>query len=959
MKHRLPRALLLSLFTLHSSLFLPAKPGEQFPPLTPQETSAIFAAIPEDARAKPQRPRKLLVFYRTEGFVHKSIPNANHALKLMGELTGAYTVTFSDDMAQFEPAALAAYDAVLFNNTSRLKFENPVHRRALLDFVRNGKGMIGIHAGSDNFPTWPEGQALMGGVFHSHPWVARDTVAVKNDDPGHILNTAFEKRGFWITEEIYQHVGPYSREKQRVLLSLDMSREENKRPANKIVRDDNDFGISWLKTEGKGRVFYTSLGHNKNIFEVPQILQHLLDGIQYALGDLEADAVPSAKLKTQPKPALAPDDKTTLQDLAILCRPTGINYIFEQLSHYEYGDPLAQQLAVERTIRSGKPAPVVRDNVERQLIALIQLSETTAAAKRVFLNWLGWIGTEKSIPTLTAAAKDPYLAHAAISALAALNTPNANSVLSSLLNQDNTEFTRVEAANAYGQRRPSYCPDALAENANVSTTLYSIAALEAFANSSGIETIQTLRDYTLDDPQTLPRIRALLAATDNALRRAPAEQTDSLRAQAIKIYAEILGTTTAPVARIETAQALVTLDPVNPALFQFPIDADPRLRNIIAIGMATSGNSDAIKILTTRFADIPADTLSRMMRSLVTNPSPVALPLIDLALASENLDAQLAAIAAAGACGNEKTVGKLFLLLLSKNKDISSAAFTALTQLPDCDGKTNIELHKELYEFRDINSKKKHWAPSLPQNLLILAHRQYRDVFIQALGNIEFDPIRTTAREALGRLEREGDAQATLRAAAFEAVALLVRPGDFPEIIALSEYIKRPADRREWTKALYTSAAIHPAPAEAVALIEKQLNAAKPADRAALIAALTMIDAPEAKAVLHSMLTSPDIDARKETIRALSSARGETAYELLLERITAAPGESERLLAQRGAIDTVDHLAIHANDKVKAYRKLWKTAQTQEARDAIIAAVKNLGNSSAKKFLKEISQNEK
>ena len=290
-----------------------AATGSQPPPLTQQETAAIDAALPQTARATPARPRRLLVFYRTEGFVHKSIPNGNYALRRMGERTGAFTATFSDDMAQFDPATLNTYDAVVFNNTTQLKFENPVHRRALLDFVRSGKGLIGIHAATDNFPTWPEGQALIGGLFHGHPWTAGDTVAVKNDDPGHILNSAFGKRGFWIKEEIYQIAGPYRRDTQRVLLSLDMSRPENARPAAKIIRADGDFPISWLKTESKGRVFYTSLGHNKDIYEVPQILQHLLDGIQYALGDLPADAVPSAKLATRPVPALAPDDKTTLQ----------------------------------------------------------------------------------------------------------------------------------------------------------------------------------------------------------------------------------------------------------------------------------------------------------------------------------------------------------------------------------------------------------------------------------------------------------------------------------------------------------------------------------------------------------------------------------------------------------------------------------------------------------------------
>ena len=87
------------------------------------------------------------------------------------------------------------------------------------------------------------------------------------------------------------------------MVSLDMTKEVNQKGS----REDNDNAVSWLREFGKGRVFYCSLGHNNEIFWTPAILQHYLDGIQYALGDLKADATPSAKLAAQPQPALAAD----------------------------------------------------------------------------------------------------------------------------------------------------------------------------------------------------------------------------------------------------------------------------------------------------------------------------------------------------------------------------------------------------------------------------------------------------------------------------------------------------------------------------------------------------------------------------------------------------------------------------------------------------------------------------
>ena len=283
-----------------------AEPGHSFKQLSAAEQQAIRAAVPLHARAKPARARRVLVFYRTEGYVHASIPFGNEALRRLGEVTGAYSADTSEDLDALSPGYLAAYDAVIFNNTTHLSLPPP-QRGALLAFVRGGKGLIGIHSASDSFYTWPEGQALLGGTFNSHPWTAEDTVAVKLDDPESPLTAAFGRRGFWVKDEIYQIAGPYSREHVHVLLSLDMSRPENARKPEQLVRDDQDFPIAWVKEEGKGRVFYSSLGHNAEIYRNPELLQHYLDGIQFALGDLRADATPSAGLKHPPTAALAPE----------------------------------------------------------------------------------------------------------------------------------------------------------------------------------------------------------------------------------------------------------------------------------------------------------------------------------------------------------------------------------------------------------------------------------------------------------------------------------------------------------------------------------------------------------------------------------------------------------------------------------------------------------------------------
>jgi len=250
--------------------------------ISPLEIQKIEQAIPAKATVSPKKPRKLLVFTRHEGYKHSAIPYATKALEIMGKTTGAFEVVESQDMSIFNKKTLKEFDAVCFNNTTKLKFVDAKLRKSLLEFVKSGKGIVGIHAATDNFYDWPEAAEMMGGVFDGHPWTSKGTWAVKIDDPEHPLTAAFNGEGFKINDEIYRIKSPYffhSRDKLRILLSLDMTDETNLN-AKGVKPADKDLPISWVRSYGKGRVFYCSVGHNHHIYWNPAILQHYLDGIQ-------------------------------------------------------------------------------------------------------------------------------------------------------------------------------------------------------------------------------------------------------------------------------------------------------------------------------------------------------------------------------------------------------------------------------------------------------------------------------------------------------------------------------------------------------------------------------------------------------------------------------------------------------------------------------------------------------
>jgi type 1 glutamine amidotransferase len=270
-------------------LNLSASAQTTVPDIAAAELAKIEAAVPAKATAKPKKARKILVFWRCEGFFHGGgIAGGNKAIELMATKTGAYTADVSREYEVFEAANLAKYDAVVLNNTTGLKLSD-AQQQALLAFVRSGKGVIGIHAATDNFNQWSDGAKMLGALFNGHPWGGGGTWAFKLDEPNHPLAKAFGGKGFKLKDEIYEMKEPYSRANCRVLLSLDLT---DAATGGKGTRADKDFAVAWIRKEGEGRVFYCSLGHDTNVFQEPAILRFYLDGIQYALGDLAADATP-------------------------------------------------------------------------------------------------------------------------------------------------------------------------------------------------------------------------------------------------------------------------------------------------------------------------------------------------------------------------------------------------------------------------------------------------------------------------------------------------------------------------------------------------------------------------------------------------------------------------------------------------------------------------------------------
>ncbi|HTZ56994.1 MAG TPA: ThuA domain-containing protein [Acidobacteriaceae bacterium] len=379
-----------------ANTFNPA--GNSTPIDVPQEAvDAMMAALPTTPGVKPLRPRKVLVLAHTGagGFVHASIPLAAKTVEALGKQGDLWTTTVTYDAADINTNNLKQYDAIFLDSTTACFLDDPdpsvtaARRAAFLNFVRSGKGVVGIHAASDAYHTdclaseaaaksgvprrnmgavvlaarfvtaadkdndgtvdqkewtaladdwfqkldtdntgkvtraefvehfnsllpppemrrtgsepkpvlqWPAYNKLIGGYFKFH-WPDPQLIYVKIDDPNSPLTAMFHGKEFEIHDETYTfQQESFSRKNVHVLTSIDydkMSPEDKAKEVN--PRTDHDYALSYIRREGKGRVFYEGHGHSYRVYAMTPMLEHLRAGIQYALGDLKADDSPSVK----------------------------------------------------------------------------------------------------------------------------------------------------------------------------------------------------------------------------------------------------------------------------------------------------------------------------------------------------------------------------------------------------------------------------------------------------------------------------------------------------------------------------------------------------------------------------------------------------------------------------------------------------------------------------------------
>jgi len=279
--------------------------------ITEDWLSQIENLVPSEPRIKTTVKRKILVFSKATGFDHWAIPHNIEVLKMYGKKTNAFEVHIGFDISNFDKRKLKNYDAVVLNNANprgpkrdlfydllkdyssyteqEILVKAAEYESNLISYVNKGGGLMILHGAiviQNNSEAFSK---MTGGSFDYHP--KQQEIHIKEVDKNHPLVQAFHGEGLTHIDEPYFFKNAYFDYNFRPLLYFKVDEIEGVKHEAK----NNINYVAWIKKHGKGRVFYSSPSHNAQSLNSSELLQFLMDGLQYVIGDFRVDDSPIKK----------------------------------------------------------------------------------------------------------------------------------------------------------------------------------------------------------------------------------------------------------------------------------------------------------------------------------------------------------------------------------------------------------------------------------------------------------------------------------------------------------------------------------------------------------------------------------------------------------------------------------------------------------------------------------------
>lgn len=244
------------------------------------------AGPPSDEERKTPADFRVLVFSKTAGFRHDSIPAGIAAIRELGK-AGSFEVEATEDAGAFTRENLERFAAVVFLNTTGDVLAR-AQEEAFEAFISEGGGYVGVHSAADTEYDWEWYGSLVGAYFKTHPKIQEGVNVV--EDRSHPSTHHLPDR--WRRTDEWYCYRSSPRERVRVLVSLDETTYEGGSMGA-------DHPISWCQEFGGGRSWYTGGGHTAESYTEPAFSAHLLGGILWAAGKAAWEEVEKGKVETR------------------------------------------------------------------------------------------------------------------------------------------------------------------------------------------------------------------------------------------------------------------------------------------------------------------------------------------------------------------------------------------------------------------------------------------------------------------------------------------------------------------------------------------------------------------------------------------------------------------------------------------------------------------------------------
>lgn len=848
------------------------------------EVAKITSAAPDKAAVEPKQQRKILVFNFCQGFKHSSIPYCSKAIEVLGSKTGAFTCDVRADKSAFTAGNLKQYDAIIFNSTTKLTFDDQ-QRKAIMDFVKGGKGIVGIHGATDNFYKWPEAAEMMGGTFDGHPWVAKGTWAIKIEDCKNPVAAAFNCKDFKLSDEIYRTKQINLRKNARVLIGLDMTDETNLN-AKGVRKDDVDIPISWIRDFGKGRVFYCGLGHNHEIFWNRAILKHYLDGIQFAMGDLKADTTPVA--------------------FGAAMGDTEIDELLATISGYQYGLSRQPLTDVEDVVNAAGGDSSKLSVIEKSMLRFLE-GDSTLTSKQFVCRQLSLIGTDRSVAVLGKMLRDSNTADMARYALERIPGQAVDAVLLEAMAKTGGKL-KIGIINSIGNRKTAGAVDEIGRLIILSSDRLvvdaSISAVGKIATGQSVKVL--LSAYEIEGDALKPALQyALLNCADSL-------QAEGNEKEAIAIYDKVYADAANDAIRVSVfrSKVLSCSDEAAEAIIEAIKSGDKALSSQAIYLIDSVKKAGDLKSIFDAADELDSAGKVQLILTAGEIGLQAAGPLVLQSVKSGDQEIRIAALKALKSVGTSQDA-------------ILLAGYAARST-----GTEQSAARKSLYGSK-ASGFDKVIVGNLNRSEPKIAAELVMAVSQRKIGNTASDLIRLAPSDDRA-LSRES----------FKALAVVAEDKDYEAVVDLLVNLKNQRSRPEAEKTIFALTGDSSKKADTLLSVLNSTEDAK--TKASLLMILGKTGSPKALFVLRMALAGSNDDVKSSAIRAMSNWPEGSAASDLLNVAERSQNKIHQVLALRGFISSISLMEDKSSsERVALYKKAMDIASSSTDKRGILSGLSN------------------